>query len=158
MNEKVRLHVHWGMKVIAVFAIIVFPCFALYFWQIGNGFFAFIYIIIALLGVWLFFLAATKIDVDQNGIQATVYHGVYAMRWEEVVYVEKNRYSTYFISENKAIGYNLLLAGKGKREFKEYNKQIINQWQFKPGRPAGVSNSTLRKMMKRSKVRGWKLF
>jgi len=158
INEKVRLHVHWGMKVVAIFGIIFFPYFAFYFWQHGNRFFALIYLIIALLELWLFILSATKIDVDQNGIQIVAIYGVYAMRWEEVINVEKNGFSTYFFSENKAISHNLLLAGKGKTEFKEYIETILNQWEFEAGRPAGVSNSTVRKMLKKSKVRGWKFF
>ena len=158
MNEKVRLHVHWGMKVIAISGIFFCSYYAFYFWQSDYRFIALINIIIALQSIWVFFLAGSIIDVDQNGIQGTAPHGVYSMRWKEVKYVEKTKLATFFIGEDKAISYNLLLAGKGKREFKEYIEQIINQWQFEEGRPAGVSNSTLRKWVKNSKVRGWKLF
>ncbi len=80
------------------------------------------------------------------------------MRWEEVLTVERNKFSTYFFADNNAIGYNLLLAGKGKQEFQEYINQIVDEWQFAEGRPEGISNSTLQKMLKKSKVRRRKFF
>ncbi len=158
INEKVRLHVHWGMKVIAILENIIFSWRAYQYWQTGDYFSAFIFLLFSLFGIWVFFLADTKIDVDQNGIQVTAPHGVYSMRWEEVLTVERNKFSTYFFADNNAIGYNLLLAGKGKQEFQEYINQIVDEWQFAEGRPEGISNSTLQKMLKKSKVRRRKFF
>jgi len=66
--------------------------------------------------------------------------------------------AAYIFGENKLIAYNLLLAGKGKRELQEYIARIIQERSLPVGRPEGVTNSDLNRMLRNTKVRGWKLF
>lgn len=158
MDENVRLHVHWSVTIIAVIIVLGFPLMAFNYWRNDSPVSAVFLLLYSLLGMWLLLLARTKIDINQEEIQVIAPHGLYLMRWKEVVSFEQDKRSATFFAQDKAIGYNLLLAGKGKREFRKYIDHIIDQWQFERGRPAGVSDSDLRKLLKKSKVRGWKLF
>lgn len=166
-NDSVTLHVHWVMKAITVPGVLFFGYYSILYlpgiflipemaltYLIWGGFFG----LIALYMLYVFFLSNTKIFIDQNGIKVTAPHGTYAMLWEEVVSFETGKFTRVYYGEDKAIGFNLLLAGKGKREFKEYNEQITTQYQFKIGRPEGVSNSARNKLIKKSKVGKGKLF
>ena len=156
--EPVRVHVHWAMKVIAILEIVFFPFLAYNYWQRGFTVKSVILGLLTLLAVWVFFLADTKIDVDQDEIRLTAPHGVYVMKWAEIKSVEPKGQTAYFFGENKAVGYNLLLAGKGKHEFQRYVADVIRQRQVPIGRPAGVTNAQIQKMMRNTKVSGWKLF
>ena len=157
-DEPIRLHVHWGMKVIAVLEILLFPFLAYASWQLGLLGPSIVLTLFTFLAIWVFFLADTKIDVNQNEIQVTAPHGVYVMSWAEISFVETQGQFVYFFGENKAIGYNLLFAGKGKDEFQNYVANLIHQRQIPQGRPPNISNSQLQKLLKNTKVRGWKLF
>jgi hypothetical protein len=157
-QEQVRVHVHWTMKVISIVEIIVFPVLTYDSWQRGLAIMSVIFVLFTLLAIWVFFLADTKIDVDRQGIRLTAPHGVYAMNWAEVKSVEVKGQTAYFFGDNKVVAYNLLLAGKGKRELKKYVARVIQERQFANGRPIGITNSKLRRMLQNTKVRGWKLF
>lgn len=67
-KEPVRLHVHWGMKVIAVLEILLFPLLAYASWQRSFLGPSVVLTIFFLLAIWVFFLADTKIDVNQIGL------------------------------------------------------------------------------------------
>ena len=157
-SEPVRVHVHWAMKVIAILEIIISPFLVYDNWQRGLIVTSVALGLFTLLAIWVFFLADTKIDVDQEALQITAPHGVYRMTWAEIQSVEQKGQSAYFFGENKAIAYNLLLAGKGKLEFQRYVADVIRQRAIPSGRPTGITNAHIQKMFKNTKVRGWKLF
>ena len=154
---KTRLHVHWGMKAIAIIGILMGLLNAYLLWQIGATSIGLINLFITVFSLYVLFLANTKIDVDQNEIRIIAPHGEYVMSWDEITAVEKNKSVTIFFSKDKAIAYNLLLAGKGKLEFQNYIDKIIAQRKFEIGRPRGITNSEVQKLMKKTQVRGWKL-
>src|SRR3990172_6462971 len=128
-QEQVRVHVHWMMKVISILEIIGFPVLVYDSWQRDLPVMSIVVVLFSLLAVWVFFLADSKIDVDQSGIRLTAPHGVYDMSWADVKSVETKGQSTYFFGDNKVVAYNLLLAGKGKREFQKYVTHMIQQHQ-----------------------------
>ena len=82
---------------------------------------------------------------------------MYELRWSQVESVEIKGKATNFFGDNKAVAYNLLLAGKGRRELQAYVAQLIQERQIPAGRPVGVSSFELRRMCRNAKVRGWKL-
>jgi hypothetical protein len=155
VREPVRLHVHWVARIFFGAGAIFYPWVAYSSWQQGDPIWSVASGFVAALSVWAFFLAGTKIDVDERGIQITAPHGVYELGWAEIESVEikeKGRVANFF-GGKKAVGYNLLFAGKGKREVREYIAQVIQERQIAAGRPAGVNFLKLRRMYKNSKVR-----
>ena len=157
-SGKIRLPVHWGMKVIAITGVLLGFWNMYYSWRFGSILTSLLNLLFVLYCVYVFFLANTKIDVDQNEIRIIAPHGEYVMPWKEVTAVEKNRFTTIFFAQNKALAYNLLLAGTEKRTFEQYINQIIDERRFKRSRPSGMTTSKIQKLMRNTKVRGWKLF
>ena len=157
-DEKVRLHVHRGIKVAAIVGVLLGSLDLYLLWQFGPAYMSLIGLLIVLYSLYVFFLADSKIDVDQNEVRVIAPHGEYVLPWNEVTAVEKNKFTTILFAQNKALAYNLLLAGRGKRKFDEYINQIICDRQFTRSRPAGITNSVVQKLMQNTKVRGWKLF
>jgi hypothetical protein len=156
-DEKVRLHVHRGIKVAAIVGVLL-GSFDLYLsWQFGPAYMGLMGLLVVLSSMYVFFLADSKIDVDQNEVRIIAPHGEYVLPWNEVTAVEKNKFTTILFAQNKALAYNLLLAGRGKRKFDEYINQIIRDRQFTRSRPAGITNSMVQKLMRNTKVRGWKI-
>lgn len=158
LQEPVRVYVHRAMKWIAAFGIVIFSLGAYNVWQRGLPIMIIALVPQALLSIWVFFLADTEIDVDQNEIRILAPHGTYVMSWAEVKSVQPMGLSAYFFGDNKVIAYNLLLAGKGKREFQSYVADLIHQQQIPMGRPDGITNSQMRRLIRNTRVRGWKLF
>jgi hypothetical protein len=147
------------MRVVSVLGVIVYSQTSYASWQQGAPVASVAAGLLALLGVWVFFLAGSKVDADQQGIRITAPHGVYELGWAEIKLVEiRNKGNAVrFFGDNKALGYNLLLAGKGKREVRDYVSRSIQERQIPPGRPAGINFLKLRRMYRNARVRGWKL-
>ena len=157
-GRKIRLHVHWGMKVITIIGVLLGSWNVYQSWRFGLAATSLINLLVVLSSMYVFFLADSKIDVDQNEIRIIAPHGEYVLPWNEVTAVERNKFTTIFFAQNKALAYNLLLAGKEKRKFENYIDQIISEHQFIRNRPAGVTNSKVQKLMRNTRARGWKLF
>ena len=158
LRRPIRAHVHWIMKVITIAEIVILPYKIYAFWRSGLPIESFLLLLFLLLAIWVFFLADTKIDVDQDKIQITAPHGVYMMYWSEIKSVETKWQTTYFFGNNKALGYTLLLGGKGKKRLQKYVAEVFRQRGIPIARPEGVTNSQLRKLVRNTKVRGFKLF
>lgn len=154
----VRVHVHWGMKVMAVLAVIFFPYMSYLFSQHNQFVMSILAAALTVLAVWVFFLADTKIDVDQTGIQITAPHGVYVMHWAEIRAVGMKGQAVVFLGGEKALGYNLLLAGEGKDEFETYVAEAVHRWRISTADLSHVSNAEIQRMIQNTKVRGFKLF
>ena len=157
-QRAVRAHVHWGMKDVAVLAVITYPLLAYAFWDWGAPIASLVLMVNWVLAIWVFFLADTKIDVDDQGVRLTAPHGVYRMDWTEIKSVELKGQTAHFYGENKVVGYNLLLAGRGKGELRRFVVQSIQQHQIPAGRPVGIRNSDLNRLLRNARVRGWRLF
>jgi hypothetical protein len=153
--KPVRVRVHWSMKIISVVGAISYAFLASSAWHQNKPFASFVFSAVALLNAWVFFLADSMIDVDERGIRLTEPHGVYELCWDELESFEVKRGFTYLFGNNKAVAYNLLLAGKRKREFQEYVAQTIEKRHLPAGKPTGIK---VRQLRKNAKVRGWKLF
>ena len=159
VREPIRVHVHWAARIFFGSAAIRYSGVSYASWQQGEHVESVAFGLVAVLSVWVFFLAGTKIEVDQWGIRITAPHGVYELGWTEIQSVEirkKGKVANFF-GGKQALGYNLLFAGKGKRELQEYVAQSIQERQIAAGRPAGVNFLKLRRMYKNSKVRGGRL-
>lgn len=154
----VRAHVHWGMKVIAVLELIIFTLMSVDLWRRGEYIVSMLMFSVAILAVYVFFLADSKIDADERGIALTAPHGVYRMDWTEIRSAEFKGKAVYLFGENKALGYNTLFGGKGMRELNQYVTQAVERHQIPIGRPADLKNSSLGRLLKNTRVRGWKLF
>jgi hypothetical protein len=146
------------MKVVSVVLVIVSLLDPYLYWPLKDARDVMLSAFTALWGVAVFFLADTKIDADDKGIRITAPHGVYALDWREVKTVEVNAFTTRFYGDQKAVAYNLLLAGKGKRDLKLFVANMIQRYQIPRGRPAGVENSQISQLVRNAKIRGWKLF
>jgi hypothetical protein len=156
--KSVRVHVHWLMKVIFVCGVILFPALSYEDWRQGDPIASVAFGVFTLLSLWTFFLADSTIDADQQGIRLTAPHGVYELRWPEMKSVKIRGSAIRLFGDNKALAYNLLLAGKGKREFQEYVAHSIQERRMAIGEPPGMNALKLRQMCRNAKVRGWKLF
>ncbi len=157
-NEKIRLHVHWKMKAFAILILLLSSWnmyLSLQYGHIGMSIFNLLIIIYSL---YLFLTAGSKIDVDQSEIRIIAPHGEYVIAWDDVIAIESKKFMTILFAKDKALVYNLRQAGKEKIKFEEYVNKIINERQFERSRPPGISNSEIQKLMKNTKVRGWKLF
>jgi hypothetical protein len=147
------------MRIISAFVAIIYSGASYASWRQGEPIESVALGLLALLGGWTFFLAGSMIDVDEQGIRITAPHGVYELRWSEIESVETKKKGkvVHFFGHSKALGYNLLFAGKGKRELQEYVAQSIQERQIAAGRPAGINFFGLRRMYRNARVRGWKL-
>jgi hypothetical protein len=156
--RPVRVHVHWSVKVF--FAIgTIWSLFVSYdAWRDSEPIASVTSGAFALLVIWAFFLAGSTIDADEQGVRVTAPHGVYELRWNELESFELRSGSTYLFGNDKVLAYNLLLAGRGKRELQEYVARSIRELHIAPGKPANTNVLTLRRMRRNAKVRGWKLF
>jgi hypothetical protein len=157
-QELVRVHVHWGMKVVSVIGVVLFAFQVYFYWRSRFPILGIMPTAFAILAAWVFFLADTKIDADHNEIRITAPHGMYVMQWSEMDFAEIKGQSATLFGKNKAIAYNLLLAGKGKRKFQSYVADMVRRRQIPDGRPDGVGDTQVQKLMKNTKTRGWKLF
>ena len=135
-----------------------FPRAAYENWRQGNAIASVASGLFALLGVWTFFLAGSTIEVDQRGTRLTAPRGVHEICWPEVQSVKMRGHAICFFGENKALAYNLLFAGKGKREFQEYVAQSIRERRIAADEPPGMNTLKLRQMYRNAKIRGWIVF
>lgn len=157
-NEIIRLHVHWRIKVSAIIIFLLGSWVLYKSVQFGFVVMSIINLLIVIYSIYLFLTAGSKIDVNQNEIRIIAPHGEYMLAWNEVVAVENKKFMTILFAKDKALVYNLRQAGKEKIKFKEFVDQIINERQIERSRPSGISDSEIQKLMKNTKVRGWKLF
>ena len=157
-TKHVRAHVHWIMKVVSVVLVIVSLLDPYLYWPLKDARDVMLSAFTALWGVVVFFLADTKIDVDERGIRVTAPYGVYALDWSEVKAVQVEAFTTRFYADKKVVAYNLLLAGKGKRDLKVFVADTIQRYQIPRGRPPGIKNSQMSQMRRNAKISGWKLF
>jgi hypothetical protein len=157
-NEKIRLHVHWRIKVAAILILLLGTWVMYKSLQFGSVGMSIINLLIIIYSIYLFFVADTKIDVDQNEIRIIAPHGEYVLNWNEVIAVENNKFMMILFAKDKALAYNLRQAGKERFKFEQYVNRIVSERQVERSRPSGISNSEVQKLMRKTKVRGWKLF
>jgi hypothetical protein len=146
------------MKVVFACGIIFAPLLAYQEWQQGEAIASVASGLFALLCVWTFFLADSTIEADQQGIRLTAPHGAYELSWPEVKSVRIKGTAMRLFGDNKALAFNLLLAGKGRRGFQEYVAESIRELRIVSGEPPGMNTIRLRQMCRNAKIRGWKLF
>lgn len=157
-DEGIRLHVHWIIKASAIGCVLLGAWDACQYLRAGSIVPGLVFAFIVLYSMYIFFLADSILDVDRKGIRIIAPHGEYVLSWDEVTAVEKSRFTTIFFAPDKALAYNLLLAGKGKQSFVRYIDRIIEQRRFVRSRPSGMTNAEIQKLLKKARVRGWKLF
>ena len=157
-TKSVRAHVHWGMKIMAGLGVVMF---ALLLWgTVAQGAFqaSLMTLVFTLMAGYVFLAADSKIDADEQGLQITAPRGVFRLAWSEIRSVDFKGPAAYFIGDGKALMYNLLLAGKGKRELRAFVAQAIERHHIPIGRPAGMSDAMVQALVNNSRIRGWKLF
>jgi len=159
-NESVRLHVHWIVKVLAIIPG-VFSSYYAFFYLFGayrDGqaiylLYGLYFLSIVLISLYIIIISETKIDVDNEGLIATCPpYATYAMKWEEVNSYKTFAISTVFYGDEKAFKYSLFLAGKGRKQFKEYITQQIASRQIEEYKPTGITRIAEWKMIYRSNV------
>ena len=157
-TTPVRAHVHWGMKFIAGFGVLM--CVFWGYLAVKQGSFSASLgmLTFALLSGYVFLAADTKLDADEHSLQMTAPRGVFRIAWVEIKSFEVKGTFVWFFGENKAFGYNTMFGGRGTREFSEYVRQEVERRQIPFGRPAGLKDFDLEKLFMKSRIRGWKLF
>lgn len=133
--------VHWAWKLLYAVGIIIFLSLSIGVWfslhmlpmACGMGLFA-------LLGIYVFLLSFTAIQVDEKSLMIAAPHGVYRIDWADVTAIETNtidgmRFESndevfVFMGESKCLPINFKFAGKGKAEFLRFFKQQIKQLQI----------------------------
>jgi|SRR5688572_6765505 len=156
--KHVRAHIHWIIKIVLFVGVISSLLSANYAWLRDDPFDAARQVFLAFFMGTVFFATDTKIEADERGIRLTAVHGIYALDWREVKAVEVKGLTTRFYGEKKAVGYNLLFVGKGKRDLKVFVADMIQRYQIPRGRPPGVKNSQIGQLARNARIRGWKLF
>jgi hypothetical protein len=122
----IRVNGHWAVYFFAALFIVDFLRFAWISWNNNAEFSVTLgYVFVALFVVTFLVFASDTLDADESAIYVNDSLGIFMIYWDEVIRVEINGSFYAFHGENKNLAINLLLAGKGKKEFQKYVRNSI---------------------------------
>lgn len=160
LPDRLHIKVHWIMKIVAAVEALLFPIAGVYFWSNGLPFFAVLLMPMLVMAVYVFLIADSTIDLDQQSITITAPHSVNQMAWDEVRQIETDELAYQFIGDKKALGINLMFAEKGRPEFKAFLERQMELHGIEK-KLIGTTPITMNEKLRRqrnARIRGWKLF
>jgi hypothetical protein len=128
-KPPIRVSSHWAVYFFSVLLIVVSLWFAWLSWNNNAGLSVAIkYVLVVLLIVMFLVFASDTLDVDEVAIYVNDIIGISMICWDEIIRIEINGLFYVFHGEYKNLAINLLLAGKGKKEFQNYvRNQIVER-------------------------------